>query len=219
MAHKNETMQARALRLLEAIYEHTVITRNPVHATKLAATIGSTEEEALAAWQYLKERNLIKTYNIAGAARVNANGIDTFENARKHPDKPTPGFGSATYNTIHIHHMHGGGIQQAGAHSTQHQTITYNSKDFDDLWQAIEILGQRIDELNLDAAAKKKALVQVDTIKAQLGDDEPSSNIIREAGRTLRNITEGAISELIAKGVIDYWPVVLGVLTRMFGAS
>jgi hypothetical protein len=112
--------------------------------------------------------------------------------------------------------MAGGGIQQAGAHSTQHQTITYNSKDFDDLRQAIEILEQRIDELHLDAAAKRKALAQVGTIKAQLSDD-PSPTIIREAGRTLRNITEGAIGGLIATGVTEHWQLVHDVLTRMFG--
>jgi len=222
MEHKNETAQARALRLLEEIYEQTVNNiGKPVFATKLAATIESTEQEAMASWQYLRERNLINTHGVSGSpgpATVNANGIDTIEKAKEQPTQPPPGFGSVTYNTIHIHRMEGGAIAQAGAHSTQHQTI-YNSKDFDDLWQAIEILAQRIDELNLDAAAKKKALTQVNTIKVQLGDDEPSSNIIREAGRTLRNITEGAISELIAKGVIDYWPVVLGVLTRMFGGA
>jgi hypothetical protein len=139
MEHKNETMQARALRLLEAIYERTVITRNPVHASQLAGSLGMTEQEALAAWQYLKERDLIKTYNIPGAARVNANGINTIEKAREQPSQPPPGFGSVTYNTIHIHHMQGGAIAQAGAHSTQHQTI-YNSQDLDDLRQAIEIL-------------------------------------------------------------------------------
>jgi hypothetical protein len=220
MEHKKETAQARALRLLEAIYEHTVITGNPVHATKLAATIGSTEQEALAAWRYLKQRALINTHgdHVAGSASVNANGIDTIEKAKEQPTQPPPGFGSATYNTIHIEHMHGGGIAQAGAHSTQHQTITYNSKDFDDLRQAIEILGQRINELQLDAATKKKALAQIDTIKAQLRD-EPNPTILKEAGRTLRNITEGAIGGVIGTAVPDHWPLVLGVLTRMFGLA
>ncbi|MGC2826975.1 MAG: hypothetical protein WA322_22570 [Pseudolabrys sp.] len=214
MEHKNETAQARALRLLEAIYERTVITGNPVHATKLAVTIGSTEEEALAAWRYLKERNLIKAYNIAGAARVNANGIDTIENARRHPDNPPPGFGSITYNNITIHHMAGGGIQQAGANSIQHQTI-YNSQDLDDLRQAIGILEHHIDELNLDAATKRKALAQVVTLKAQLSD-EPNPTIIREAGRSLRNITEGTIGGLLSAAAIDHWQLVHDVLTRLF---
>jgi hypothetical protein len=216
---ENETAQARALRLLEEIYKRTVITGNPVHATKLAATIGSTEQEALVAWRYLKQRALINTHgdHVAGAASVNANGIDTIEKAREQPSQPPPGFGSVTYNTVHIHHMQGGAIQQAGAHSAQHQTITYNSKDLDDLRQAIEILEKHIDELNLHAAAKRKALVQVDTLKAQLGDDEPNPTILKEAGRTLRNITEGAIGGVIATGVTEHWQLVHDVLTRMFG--
>jgi hypothetical protein len=215
--HKNETMQARALRLLEAIYEQTVlnVTPNPVRATELAATIGSTEQEALAAWRYLKQRGLIQTHNIVGAASINANGIDTIEDARKHPDQTPPGFGSVTYNTITIHHMAGGGIQQAGAHSAQQQTITYNSKDLDDLRRAIEILEQRIDELNLDAAAKSNALAQVITIKAQL-TVEPNPTILKEAGRTLRKTTEGVITSVIAKGVVDHWQLVRDVFTRLF---
>ena len=111
--------------------------------------------------------------------------------------------------------MHGGGVQVAGSHSSQHQTITYNSKHLDELKRAIEFLAQHMDELKLDDAAKKKALAQVGTIKAQLSD-EPNPTIIREAGKSLRNITEGAISDLIAKGVTDYWPMVRGVLMRMF---
>jgi hypothetical protein len=128
---------------LEEIYKRTVDTGHPVHATKLAATIGSTEQETLAAWRYLKQKDVINTHGSSaptGPASVNAKGIDIIENARKHPDDPTPGFGSVTYNNmINIDHMAGGGIQVAGAHSTQHQTITYNSQDFDDLRCAIEI--------------------------------------------------------------------------------
>jgi hypothetical protein len=218
MEHKNETAQAKALRLLEAIYERTVTTGRPVHSVKLAATIGSTEEEALAAWRYLKQKDLINTHGASGAtgpASVNHKGIDAIEDAKNHPDKPSPGFGSVTYNTIHIQHMHGGGIAQAGAHSTQHQTITYNSQDLDDLRQAIDILENRIDELNLDAAAKRKALAQVGTLKAQLSD-EPNPIIIKEAGRTLRNITEGAIGGLLSAAAIDHWQLVHDVLTRLF---
>ena len=214
MEHKNETAQARALRLLEAVYDRTVNTENPVHVHKLAGSLGMTEQETLSAWRYLKQRDLINTYNMSGGASVNAYGIDLIENARKHPDKPTPGFG-VIYNTINITRMEGGGIQQAGAHSTQHQTITYNSQDFDDLRQAVEILEQRIDELNLDAAAKKKALAQVGTLKAQLSD-EPNPTIIKEAGRTLRNSTEGAIGGLLSAAAIDHWQLVHDVLTRLF---
>lgn len=219
MEDKNETVQAIALRLLEEIYKRTAKTGNPVHSTKLAATIGSTEQEAMAGWRYLKQSDLINTHGLndpTGPASANNNGIRLIENAREHPNDPIPQFNYTTYN-ITIGHMQGGAIQQAGAHSTQHQTTTYNSQDLTDLRQAIEILGQRIDELNLDAAAKRKALAQIGTLKAALSDDEPNPTILKEAGRRLRNITEGAIGGVIATGVTDHWQSVLGVLTRMFG--
>jgi hypothetical protein len=214
MEHKNETAQARALRLLEAVYDLTVKTGNPVHASRLAGSLRMTEQEALAAWRYLKQRDLINTHGISGAASVNANGIDTIEKAREQPSQSPPGFGSVTYNNITIHHMEGGGIQQAGAHSIQHQTI-YNSQDLNDLRKAIEILEQHIDELNLGAAAKRKALAQVGTLKAQLSD-EPNPTIISEAGRSLRNITEGTIAGLLSAAAIEHWQLVHDVLTRLF---
>jgi len=172
------------------------------------------KQETLAAWRYLKQKDVINTHGSdapTGPASVNHKGIDTIEDAKRHPDKPTAGFGSVTYNTIHIHHMEGGAIAQAGAQSTQHQTITYNSKDLDELRRAIEILEQRIDELKLDAAAKSEALVQVDTINAQLRSVKPNSTVIREAGKSLRNVTEGAIGALLVEGV-KHWQLVHAAL-------
>jgi len=76
-------------------------------------------------------------------------------------------------------------------------------------------LEQHIDELKLDYAAQRTALAQVGTIKAELAEEKPNSTIIREVGKSLHKGIEGAISDLIAKGVTDYWPMVLGVLTRI----
>ena len=212
---ENETKKAgAALRILVELMKG----QGPVPARKLAATIGSSEAEALADLQYLEQRKLVNLHSLSGdpaSASASATGIALYKNAKEHPDLPLPGFGSVSYNTITIHQMHGGGIQQAGAHSTHHQTITYNSKDLDDLRQAVEILAQRIDELNLDAAAKRKALAQVDTIKAQLSD-EPNPTILKEAGRTLRNITEGTIAGFITTAATENWQLVLGVLRRLF---
>ena len=58
-------------------------------------------------------------------------------------------------------------------------------------------MGSHLNELRLDANQKRKAEAQIATIKAQLSDDEPNSIIIQQAGRTLRNITEGVIAGLI----------------------
>lgn len=213
----NETKQARALRLLEELYKLTADTGNPVHSTKLAATIGSSEAEALEAYRYLKQNDLINTLGLpsaTGTAIINDTGSNIIENAKRHPNDPIPVFGITYNNTFHITQMTGSGIQVGGPHSTQHQTTTYNSQDLDDLKRAIEILAQRIDELKLDDAAKKTAQNQIDTIKAQLTDDKPNSTIIREAGKTLRSVIEGAIGGLLTEG-ITHWRLVHDVLMRI----
>jgi hypothetical protein len=60
--------------------------------------------------------------------------------------------------------------------------------------------GNHLNELALDARQKQKAEAQIATLQAQL-TDEPDPVIVRQAGRTLRNITEGAIGSLLATAV------------------
>jgi hypothetical protein len=146
--------EAKALRLLEAIYDLTLNRAEPVFVSKLAPDLGMPEEEAQAAWRYLSEKGLIKTFNIPYTARINAYGSDKIENARRSPDQPVAEFGSATYNIIHIHHMERSSIQQAGAQSSVTETISYSNQDFDDLRRAVNLLAEHLDELDLDVVAK-----------------------------------------------------------------
>ena len=54
-----------------------------------------------------------------------------------------------------------------------------------------------LNELHLDEQQRRKAAAQIATLQAQLAD-EPDPVIVNQAGRTLRNLTEGAIASLIA---------------------
>jgi hypothetical protein len=58
-------------------------------------------------------------------------------------------------------------------------------------------LTAHLNELNLDARQRQRAEAQIATLKAELAGD-PDFAIVRQAGRTLRNITEGAIGSLLA---------------------
>ena len=91
-------------------------------------------------------------------------------------------------------------VQQAGAQSTQSQVATYSAESRADLARLVNEVSGHLHELKLDAAALQKATAQIATIQAQLGD-EPNAIIIQQAGRTLRNITEGAIASLIATAI------------------
>jgi hypothetical protein len=55
-----------------------------------------------------------------------------------------------------------------------------------------------INELSLDLRQKQKAEAQIATLKAQQLTDLPNPAIVQQAGRTLRNVTEGAIASLLA---------------------
>ena len=181
--------QSKALRLLKNIYDRTRDRNEPIFVTQLAAEAGLTEEEAQAGWRYLKDRDLIDTFNIPFTARINGNGIDEIENIQRHPDQPSAAFPSVTYNytynTINVGSAVNSPLQQAGAQSTQTQTNTYSIQERDDLSRLVAEFGAHIDELSINLREKQRAQAQLTTLKAQL-IDEPDRVIVHQAGRTLR---------------------------------
>jgi len=119
-------------------------------------------------------------------------------------------------NTMHVGTAINSPVQQAGAHSTQQQVITYGALERADLARIVREVGAHLHELQLSAAAIQNANAQLATLQAQL-DDEPNSIIVREAGRTLRNLTEGAIGSLIATAVQPtLWTWVAEAMARLF---
>jgi cation transport regulator ChaC len=217
---ENSTNQSKALRLLQALYDATRNQAEPaiVHMLKT----GLSEPESQAAWRYLKDRELIETFSIPYTARINAAGIDAIEGARRRPDQPSANFPSVSYNivynTLHVETMHNSPVQQGGVNSTQTQTITYSPQDLGDLYRLTSELTSHLNELSLDEKQLKKAQAQIATIKAQLSD-EPDPIILKQAGRTLRNVIEGAVGSLIATAASQptIWSWVHEVMLRLFG--
>ena len=87
-----------------------------------------------------------------------------------------------------------GNLAQNSEHFSQTSSIGLQPQD---LSRLVEEFTNHLDELNLDAQQKRRAEAQIATLKAQLAD-EPDSVIVKQAGRTLRNITEGASGSLLA---------------------
>ena len=120
------------------------------------------------------------------------------------------------HNTTNIGTAINSPVQQAGAHSTQRQAITYSAQERVDLARLVREVGDHLHELKLGTAANQKANAQLATLQAQLSE-EPNAIIVREAGRTLRNITEGAIGSLIATAVQPtVWNWVAETMARVF---
>jgi hypothetical protein len=216
---ENSTNQSKAMRLLKALYDATRARTEPVFIEEMNS--GLSEEDAKAAWRYLKDRGLIHTFNIPYTARINGAGVDAIENAQKHPDQPVSAFPSVTYNivynTLHVDKMIHSQVQQAGVHSTQSQTLTYSPDAIAELSHLINEFALHLDELRLDSRQRQKAAAQIATLKAQLSDD-PDPVILRQAGHTLRNITEGAIGSLLATAATQpgVWTWVSQAMQRIF---
>jgi hypothetical protein len=216
---ENSTNQSKAMRLLKALYDATRARTEPVFIEKMNA--GLSEEDAKAAWRYLKDRGLIDTFNIPYTARINGAGVGAIEGAQSHPDQPSANFPSVSYNivynTMNVGKVSNSPVQQGGISSTQNQTVTYNAQDVADLGRFISEIAANIDELHLDARQKQKADAQIATIRAQLMD-EPDPVIIKQAGRTLRIITEGAIGSLLATAAQPtVWLWVHEIMHKLFG--
>jgi hypothetical protein len=100
------------------------------------------------------------------------------------------------YNNINIGTAINSPIQH-GINSEMIQNTNYSPPDNEKLQLLVEAFENHLPELSLSDKDVKKVKAQVSTIKSQLSD-EPDPVIISQAGRTLRNITEGAIGSLLA---------------------
>jgi hypothetical protein len=214
------TGQAKALKLLKAIYDVTRDSDTPVFVVELGDRTGLSEAEAQAAWRYLRDRRLIDTFSIPNTGRINANGVDAIEAATHAPDRPSTNFPSVTYNvvnnTVHMGTAINSPVQQGGVGSAQHMTATFEANDLKELQAALKLLATHLEDLTLSEADQRKAKAQIVTMQSQLESD-PDPLILRQAGRTLRNITEGAIAGLIATGVQPaVWAAASALFTKLF---
>jgi hypothetical protein len=97
--------------------------------------------------------------------------------------------------TINIGTNQNSPIQQIGSGASGVQNVRQEMSKTD-LHAIVDLYRRHVDELNLDAATRRRADAQVATIHAQL-QDEPDPTVIRAAGKSLRTIIEGAIGSAL----------------------
>jgi hypothetical protein len=105
-----------------------------------------------------------------------------------------------------------GNIAQQTQNFTQAANIGIQPQELSTL---VSELSKHLDELSLNRGAKQKAEAMISTLKAQL-TAEPDQVIIQQAGRSLRNIIEGAIGSLLAAAAVQpkVWLTIQGLLSR-----
>jgi hypothetical protein len=103
---------------------------------------------------------------------------------------------SAVHYTTHFH-APVGNVAQNSQHVSQTASIVIQPQA---LAKLVTDFSSHIDELSLDIRQKQRVEAQLAILNAEL-NGEPDPEIVKQAGRTLRNITEGAIGSLVATAI------------------
>jgi hypothetical protein len=101
-------------------------------------------------------------------------------------------------NSITIGSMAGGAIQQGSPGANQSAQITVNVQTVTDV--LAKFVGA-IEAAGLPPNTMGEIMADVHTIKAQLAKPSPSALILREAGKSLRNVTEGIAGGMLTPAI------------------
>jgi len=135
---------------------------------------------------------------VGGMGKISASGVDVVEGTARSPI-------TVTFHDHSVSVSQSSNVQ-IGDSNTQDVKVRIDIQPHD-LARLVTDLTKHLDELNLNGRQKARAEAQISTLKAELAGD-PDPAIVRQAGRTLRNITEGAISSLLATAAqpsVWYW--------------
>jgi hypothetical protein len=123
---------------------------------------------------------------------------------------PQPEVPASISSDIKIENMIGSVIQQGTTGSNQTASVTIN---FAAARDALKTLEKTLSEHPAPPEAAAEIEPEIQTIKAQLAKAQPSVAILREAGRSLRSISEGVAGGLLAPHVLT----AIGALLSLLG--
>jgi len=203
-----QTVQAKALRMLQAIYERTQRGTGGIDIAQVRELLGLSIEDANAGWTYLIDKNLITTFNIPTIARINAYGVDAIEAALQQPDKTTPIFPSVTYN-VTIHGT-GAGSQVNVATSGSSQVSHVSQVDpaiFDQFIDGVRTLVEQTEGLlsstvGLGQEQKDQATALLAELRQAAETASPDAGRLRRGLESLRHVMEHAAGHVVGMGVL-----------------
>lgn len=206
---KIEQNKEKRFQYLHLLWEKT---DGSIHArengNELGDLLGYPREETVKIVQYLVDEYLVKRAGLSFLIEITHEGIKEIEEALSSPDEPTHYF--PPVNIINIHHMEGSQIQQGTVSSSQSGSfITENKNDIETF---LNILKNKLPDLNLGVDDKTVINSDIDTVEAQLSSSRPKSSIVKESLKSIQRILEGASGALVAQQLI---PSILSLLALL----
>lgn len=159
---------------------------------------GTTEGlECIRAWQVVNPDDLrgvldtVRTRLLDFVLKLEAENPDAGEAELGHEPIPAERLRPLVINTFY------GSVGNVAQHSHNINQSAAVGLSRDDLTRLITELSSHLQELHLDERQQKRAAAQIEMLRTEL-QSEPDEEVVAQAGRTLRNITEGAIGSLVA---------------------
>jgi hypothetical protein len=158
---------------------------------------GTNEFECLRAWQVVNPDDLlgvldtVRTRLLEFSLKLEAENPDAGEAQPDTQPIPTEILRPLVINSFYAPV---GSVAQNSDGITQLATIGILPED---LTRFVTELTAHLNDLRLGEHQEKRARAQIEAIQAEL-EGKPDQSVIAQSGRTLRNITEGAVASLVA---------------------
>lgn len=209
-------VQKNALMLLEALYRDAAADfTQPTNFLAAGQKIGLSTSTATSANTYLQTSGLVQTQD--PLSKITPAGLYELAQVKTNHTQPSahlPAY--VTINNYNVQNPVNSPVAMAGGGATISQTTNYSSSDLGEIRRVIDLVEQHLSDLALNERAEKNARAMMASIRAQFEAAEPNSTVLREAGRSLRTIVEGAVGSLAASAVQTKWPAIVAGLAALF---
>jgi hypothetical protein len=161
----------------------------------IAYTLGISADERSRIEDYFQKRGLIDFVGFGPRVEITQAGIEAVEEALKRPNQPTSHFSPVT-NILNVTGgIHGSLIQQGTSGSRQTMTVRQSDRE------ALDALVREIRAIQVTiqpGEVQEAAIVDLDTVEAQLKSPAPRVSVICECLQSLRAVLEEAGGGVLA---------------------
>ncbi len=194
MDQRKQSIEDRQLmrrRFLEVIYiASEANTLKFVGMDVVGPELGLDLQQAFSVGSYLSSKGLVVLVGGEGLWRITQAGIDAVEQPKS--SSAVSALGATVNNHIFAPNSTIGAIQQGTTHSTQ--MVNNPQAGASDLAHLVDQIFMHLPHSSIRGNDLIEVESSLETIKAQTKKISPNTVILGEAGKSLRNITEGVIA-------------------------
>lgn len=206
MVTELEKRKAARFRYLETLYEMVDGSQAfRVDARDVGEKVGLDQDSTKDVLQYLVNEGLVDIQDLDWGICIAHSGIKEYEAALSNPGSSTTYFPplNVVNNIMNVTGgISGSQIQQSTQGSKQAMTINQDS-DIAEIREFIQLVREKLPELDLNEQAKIDVIAEIDTIEAQLRASKPKKTVITVCLHALKDLLFQVAASVVGKLLMD----------------